>query len=88
MLDTGVCLRVLVSMIRECSLFPRNGEEFAKKGKVSMPRNVTGRKLICARFFIKGHHVFSVSPSANMNEEYISPRELKLCSDSNSVSLS
>ncbi|KAK6286520.1 hypothetical protein POUND7_012699 [Theobroma cacao] len=33
------------------------------------------RKLIGARFFIKGHHVSSVSRSANMIQEYISPRD-------------
>ncbi|GMJ00759.1 STOMATAL DENSITY AND DISTRIBUTION 1 [Hibiscus trionum] len=33
------------------------------------------RKLIGARFFIKGHHVSSASPSANMVDEYISPRD-------------
>ncbi|XVF72090.1 hypothetical protein PTKIN_Ptkin12aG0093600 [Pterospermum kingtungense] len=33
------------------------------------------RKLIGARFFIKGHHVSSLPPSANMIEEYISPRD-------------
>ncbi|OMP03783.1 hypothetical protein COLO4_10206 [Corchorus olitorius] len=33
------------------------------------------RKLIGARYFIKGHHVSSESPSANMIQEYISPRD-------------
>ncbi|XP_012484056.2 subtilisin-like protease SBT1.2 [Gossypium raimondii] len=33
------------------------------------------RKLIGARFFIKGHHVSSVPPSENMVDEYISPRD-------------
>ncbi|GLU03729.1 hypothetical protein SLE2022_209140 [Rubroshorea leprosula] len=33
------------------------------------------RKLIGARFFIKGHRVASASPSANMIQEYVSSRD-------------
>ncbi|GLT41473.1 hypothetical protein SLA2020_155340 [Shorea laevis] len=33
------------------------------------------RKLIGAKFFIKGHRVASVSPSENIIQEYVSPRD-------------
>lgn len=73
-LDTGVWPESPSFNDLGMPLAPKKWKGICQEGQNFNSRNCN-RKLIGARFFSKGHRVASMSPTPNMVDEYISPRD-------------